>query len=105
MPQSVINRVNFIGRDQPLQAVFTNHSSNVTGDDNSTYNNYDPAIFHNNPPCEILPDVALDNVNITGVDTELHKLYKNLPSPVEITGVDLTQLISKLDGYPILAAR
>jgi hypothetical protein len=32
MPKSIVDRVNFIGRDQPSQTVFLDHSSNPIGD-------------------------------------------------------------------------
>jgi len=87
MPQSVIDRLNFIGRDQPIQAVFTDRSGNVIGNDDPTYeNDPDPSTqFDTTPPGEIIPDVAPDNVDITGVDTELHE---DSYSPVEIPGVE-----------------
>mgnify|MGYP006998131545 CR=1 FL=1 len=63
MPQSVINHVNFVGRDQPSQAVFIDCTGNVIGDNDPAYNTYDPATFDDNLPGEILPDVAPDNVD------------------------------------------
>ena len=90
MPQSVIDRVNFIGRDQPHQAVFADRSGNVIGNDDPTYDNYDPVTLNNNSPGEILPDAVPDNVNITGVETEDIDTPESLPgTPVEIPGVDL----------------
>jgi hypothetical protein len=37
MPKSVVDRVNFIGRDQPQQAVFLNRSGNPIGDGDAAY--------------------------------------------------------------------
>ena len=87
MPQSVIDCLNFIGRDQPTQAMFTDWSGNVIGDDDPTYeNDPDPSAHFDTPsPGEIIPDVAPDNVNITGVDTKLHE---DSCSPVKIPGVE-----------------
>jgi hypothetical protein len=36
MPKSIVDRVNFIGRDQPSQTVFLDHSGNPIGDGNAT---------------------------------------------------------------------
>ena len=89
MPQSVINRVNFIGRDQPHQAVFADCSGNVIGNDDPTYDNYDPVTLNDDSLGEILPDAAPDNVYITGVDTEDIVTPESSPvTPVEIPGVD-----------------
>jgi hypothetical protein len=90
MPQSVIDRVNFIGRDQPSQSVFTDRSGNVIGNDDPSYDNYDPIMLDNNSPGEILPDAAPDHVDITGVDTEDIVIPETSPgTPVEIPGVEL----------------
>jgi hypothetical protein len=69
MPKSVVDRVNFIGRDQPIQTVFLNHASNPIGDGDSDYEE-DPADPTANLPGEVIPKVAPDHVKITGVDTE-----------------------------------
>ena len=86
MPQSVIDRLNFIDRDQPTQVVFTDRSGNVIGDDDPTYeDNSDPSAHFDSPLLgEIIPDVAPDNVNITGVDTAL---CEDSYSPADIPGV------------------
>ena len=89
MPQSVIDRVNFIGRDRPSQAVFTDRSGNVIGNDDPTYDNYDPITLDDHSPGEILPDAAPDHVDITGVDNEDIVIPETSPgTPVEIPGVD-----------------
>ncbi len=37
MPQSVIDRVNFLGWDQPHLTIFTDRSGNVIGDGDPSY--------------------------------------------------------------------
>jgi hypothetical protein len=94
MPKSVVDRVNYIGRDQPIQPVFLNHASNSIGDGDDGYEE-DPANPTTNLPGEVIPEVAPDHVRITGVDdaenAEPIKFQADLTSPVEIPGVDTAQ--------------
>jgi hypothetical protein len=69
MPKPVVDQVNFIGRDQPVQAVFTNHSGNVIGDGDAAYEE-DPVEQVADLPGEVIPEVAPDHVEISGVDME-----------------------------------
>ena len=69
MPPPVVDQVNFIGQDQPHQAVFPNRSGNAIGDGDATYAE-DPVGHSADIPGEIIPEVAPDHVKITGVDTE-----------------------------------
>jgi hypothetical protein len=94
MPKSVVDRVNYIGRDQPIQPVFLNHASNPIGDGDADYEQ-DPANPTADLPGEVIPKVAPDHVEITGVDdaenAEPIKFQADLMSPVEIPGVDTAQ--------------
>jgi hypothetical protein len=89
MPQSVVDRVNFIGRDQPRQAVFTDRSGNAIGDGDADYEK-DPTELAADLPGEVIPEVAPDHVEITGVDMEYDEpTDEPIESPaVEIPGVD-----------------
>ncbi len=66
MPKSIVDWVNFISRDQPQQAVFLDHSGNPIGDGDAEYAE-DPAEQAADLPGEVIPEVAPDHVNITGV--------------------------------------
>jgi hypothetical protein len=93
MPKSVVDRVYFIGRDQPIQPVFLNHAGNPIGDGDANYED-DPANSTANLPGEVIPEVAPDHVKITGVDAEITepiKFQADLTSSVEIPGVDTAQ--------------
>ncbi len=94
MPKSVVDRVNYIGRDQPIQPVFLNRTSNPIGDGDAAYEE-DPANPTTNLPGEVIPEVAPDHIKITGVDdvenAEPIKFQADLTSPVEIPGVDTAQ--------------
>jgi hypothetical protein len=67
MPKSVVDRVNYICRDQPIQPVFLNRAGNPIGDGDANYDE-DPANPTANLPGEVIPKVAPDHVKITGVD-------------------------------------
>jgi hypothetical protein len=94
MPKSIVDRVNFISRDQPIQPVFLDRSGNPIDDRDVNYEE-DPANPTANLPGEVIPEVAPDNVKITGVDdaenAEPIKFQADLTSPVEIPGVDTAQ--------------
>ncbi len=66
MPKSMVDRVNYIGRDQPIQPVFLNRASNPIGDGDANYED-DPANPTANLPGEVIPKVAPDHVKIIGV--------------------------------------
>jgi hypothetical protein len=106
MLKSVVNRVNFIGRDQPIQTMFLDHTGNPIGDGDANYED-DTADPKANLPGEVVPKVAPDHVEITGVDAENAKPIgfqaDDSTSPVEIPGVDTAQQtikISDLDFSP-----
>jgi hypothetical protein len=87
MPKSVVDRVNFIGRDQPIQPMFLNCAGNPIGDGDADYEEADL-------PGEVILEVAPDHVEITGVDAENAepiKFQADLTSSVEIPGVDTAQ--------------
>jgi hypothetical protein len=67
MPKSVVDRVNYIGRDQPIQPVFLHRAGNPIGDGDANYEE-DPANPTANVPGEVIPKVAPDHIKITGVD-------------------------------------
>jgi hypothetical protein len=94
MPKSVVDRVNYIGRDQPIQPVFLNHAGNPIGDGDANYEE-DPANPTADLPGEVIPEVAPDHTEITVVDDaendEPIKFQADLTSPVEILGVDTAQ--------------
>jgi hypothetical protein len=93
MPKSIVDRVSFIGRDQPIQPVFLNRAGNSIGDGDADYEE-DPANPTTNLPGEVIPEVAPDHVEITGVDAENAepiKFQADLMSSVEIPGVDTAQ--------------
>jgi hypothetical protein len=91
MPKSVVDRVNYIGRDQPFQPVFLHRAGNPIGDGDANYEE-DPAKPTANLPGEVIPEVAPDHVEITGVDdvenAEPIKFQADLMNPVEIPGED-----------------
>ncbi len=74
--------------------MFLNHASNPIGDGDADYEE-DPANPTANLPGEVIPEVAPDHVEITGVDdaenAEPIKFQADLTSPVEIPGVDTAQ--------------
>jgi hypothetical protein len=94
MPKPIVDRVNFIGRDQPIQAVFLDRAGNPIGDGDADYEE-DPADQTADLPEEVIPEVAPDHVKITGLDTEnaepIEFQANDSMSPVEIPGVDTTQ--------------
>jgi hypothetical protein len=94
MPKSVVDRVNFISRDQPIQAMFLDRASNTIGDGDANYEE-DPADPTANLPGEVIPGVAPDHVKITVVDTEnaepIEFQANDQTSPVEIPRVDTAQ--------------
>jgi hypothetical protein len=94
MPKSMVDKVNYIGRDQPIQPMFLNRSGNPIGDGDAGYEE-DPVNPTANLPGEVIPKVAPDHVKITGVDDaengEPIKFQADLTSPVEIPGVDTAQ--------------
>jgi hypothetical protein len=110
MPKSVVDWVNFIGWDQPQQAVFTDRSGNAIGDGDADYEE-DPTEQAADLPGEVIPEVAPDHVKITGVDMEddepsdepIESQTGDSMIPVEIPGVDLahqTIEINDLDVSP-----
>ncbi len=105
MPKSVVDRVNFIGRDQPIQPVFLNRAGNPNGDGDDNYEE-DPANPTANLPGEVISKVAPDYVEITGVDgenAESIKFQADSMRPVEIPGVDTAKQtieINDLDSSP-----
>ncbi len=101
MPTSVVDRVNFIGRDQPQQAVFTDRSGNAIGDGDANYTE-DPMEQAADLSGEVIPEVAPDHVEITGVDIKytepIESQTNDSMNPVEIPGVDLAhQTIERND--------
>jgi hypothetical protein len=54
MPKSIVDRVNFIGRDQPIRSVFLDRSGNPIGDGDAD-NEEDPANLTANLPGEVIP--------------------------------------------------
>jgi hypothetical protein len=95
MPQSIVDQVNFIGQDQPQQAVFLDHSGNPIGDGDAAYAE-NLAVQAADLPGEVIPEVAPDHVKIIGVDMEntvepIEPQVNDLMSPVEIPGVGATQ--------------
>ncbi len=72
MPKSVVDRVNFIGRDQPLQTMFLDRAGNPIGDGDANYEE-DPADPTADLPGEVVLEVAPDHVKITGVDAQNSK--------------------------------
>jgi hypothetical protein len=104
MPKSIVDRVNFIGRDQPIQPVFLNRTGNPIGDGDANYEE-DPANPTNDLPGEVIPKVAPDHVEITGVDdaenAEPIKFQADLTSPVEIPGVDAAQQTSEINDLDL----
>jgi hypothetical protein len=105
MPKSVVDRVNFIGRDQPIQPVFLDRAGNPIGDGDANYEE-DYANPTANLPGEVIPEVTPDHVEITGVDAENAepiKFQADLTSSVEIPGVGTAQQtieINDLDLSP-----
>jgi hypothetical protein len=101
MPKSVVDRVNYIGQDQPIQPVFLDHAGNPIGDGNADYMEEDPANPTTDLPGEVIPKVAPDHVKITGVDyvenAEPIKSQADLMSPVEIPGVDTAQQMIEIN--------
>jgi hypothetical protein len=95
MPKSVVDRVNFIGRDQPIQTVVLDRAGNPIGDRDADYEE-DPADPTASLPGEVIPKVAPDHVKITGVDAENaepteFQANDSTTIPVEIPGVDTAQ--------------
>jgi hypothetical protein len=74
--------------------MFLNCAGNLIGDGDADYKE-DPANPTADLPGEVIPEVAPDHVNITGVDDaendEPIKFQADLTSPVEIPGVDTAQ--------------
>jgi hypothetical protein len=107
IPKSVVDRVNFIGQDQPQQAVFLDCSSNPIGSGDAAYEE-DPAEHTADLPGEVIPEVAPDHVEITGVDMDntvepIKPQVNDSIYPVEIPVVDATQQtieINDLDVSP-----
>jgi hypothetical protein len=89
MPKSVVDRVNYIGRDQPIQPMFLDRAGNPIGDGDAN-NEEDPANPTANLPGEVIPEVTPDHVEITGVDdaenAEPIEFQADLSSPVKIPG-------------------
>jgi hypothetical protein len=85
MPKSVVDRVNFIGKDQPQQAVFLDRNGNPIGDDDAVYEA--PAEQTADLPGEMIPEVAPDHPEITGVDMDNYDPVESM-TPVEIPGVE-----------------
>ncbi len=94
MPKFVVDMVNYIGRDQPIQPVSLDRTGNPIGDGDANYEE-DPANPTADLPGEVIPEVAPDHVKITGVDdaenAEPIKFQADLMSPVEIPGGDTAQ--------------
>ena len=87
MPQSVIDRVNFLGRDQPHLPIFTDRSGDAIGDDDPFYEHSAQTDMDNHPTGEILPDAAPDPVDVTGVDHEDLDPNPSSDTPSDIPGV------------------
>ena len=104
MPKSIVDRVNFIGRDQPSQTMFLDCAGNPIGDGDADYEE-DPANPTANLPGEVISEVAPDHVKITGVDDaengEPIKFQADLTSPVEIPGVDTAQQTIEIDDLDL----
>ena len=106
MPKSVVDRVNFFGRDQPQQAVFTDRSGNPIGDGDADYDE-DPTEQTADLPGEVIPEIAPDHAKITGVDMEyaepIESQTDDSMNPVKISGEDSahqTIEINDLDASP-----
>jgi hypothetical protein len=96
MPKSVVDRVNFIGKDQPIQPVFLDRASNPIGDGDAN-----PTA---NLPGEVIPEVAPDHVKITRVDAENAEpieFQADLTSSVEIPGVDTAQQTNEINDLDL----
>jgi hypothetical protein len=95
--KSIVDRVNLIGRDQPIQTMFLDRAGNPIGADYEE-DAVDPTA---NLPGEVIPKVATDHVKITGVDTEnaepIEFQADDLISPVEIPRVDTAQQTIEID--------
>jgi hypothetical protein len=104
MPKSVVDRVNFIGRDQPSQIMFLARSGNSIGDGDAAYEE-DKAHQTVDLPGEVIPEVAPDHVEITGVDMEdvepIEFQANNSMSPAEIPGVDATQQMIEINDLNV----
>jgi hypothetical protein len=104
MPKSVVDRVNFIGRDQPSQTVFLDHYGNPIGDGDAAYEE-DEAHQTMDLPGKVIPKVAPDHVKITGVDMEdvepIEFQANNSMSPAEIPGVDTTQQTIEINDLDV----
>ena len=85
MPKSVVDRANFIGKDQSHQAVFLDRNGNPIGDDDAVCEA--PADQTADLPGEMIPEVAPDHPEITGVDMDNYDLA-DPTNPVEIPGVE-----------------
>jgi hypothetical protein len=104
MPKSIVDRVNFIGRDQPIQTVSLNCAGNPIGDGDADYEE-DPADPTADLPGEVIPKVAPDHVKITGVGTENAELIEfqanDSMSPLEIPGVDTVQQMIEINDLDL----
>jgi hypothetical protein len=87
MPNSVMDRVHFFGRDQPLQATFTDRSGDANGDDDAIYDNAPDNDNTADSQGELIPEVAPDATNITGVDKENTTPMASHTDPNDSTGV------------------
>ncbi len=104
MPKSVVDRVIYIDRDQPIQPVFLDRTDNPIGDGNADYEE-DPANPTADLPGEVISEVASDHVKITGVDdaenAEPINFQADLTSPVGIPGVDTAQRTIEINGLDL----
>jgi hypothetical protein len=104
MPKSIVDRVNFIGRDQPIQIVFLDRAGNPIGDGDANYEE-DPAYPTANPQGEVIPKVAPDHIKITEVDAKnaepIEFQANDLTSPVEIPGVDTAQQTIEINDLDV----
>jgi len=94
MPETVIARVNLLGRDQPEQLVFTDRHGNVIGDDEipGVVPEYPPTLEDEEPVTiydEPIPGVD-DAVEIPGVDMGANDTNQD-PQIVEINDPDAIQ--------------
>ena len=96
--------VTFIRRDQPQQAVFTNRSGNAIGDGDADYEE-NPMEQATDLPGELIPEVAPDHVEITGVDMEyaepIESQTDDSMNPVKIPGVDLAHQMIEINDLDV----
>ncbi len=104
MHKSIVDRVNFIGRDQPSQTVLLDCSGNPIGDGDAPYEEdkvHQTADF----PGKVISKVAPDHIKITGVDMEdvesIEFQADNSMRPAKIPGVDATQQTIEINNVDL----